>query len=390
MIAVIADDFTGAAEIGGVGIRYGLKVIIETKVYNEVDAELLIIAADTRNMDPLAASNEIKNITKLLMLQNPEYIYKKIDSVFRGNVGEELEAQMCVSNKNRCIIIAGNPSINRFIKKGIYYFDNQPLAETSFSKDREYKIKSSYVLDLVHTRDVDVCTQSVNSEVPEEGLIIGDVTNLEDMNRWQHQLDDKTIAAGGAGFFNVLLSSKYNRVDTKIKSEYTLGDNTLFILGSAFAKKKHFLDCINLDKYYVSNMPVALYWRAECEEKEINSWSNEMISQLHSGKSVIVTIDHSGNEATELASKLKEIVGKAVFNVLQKVNVRDILIEGGATASVIFKYLKITRLFPFEEIEPGVIQMKASGYPNMYITTKPGSYKWPDTMLNEKKSIKNA
>lgn len=32
MIAVIADDFTGAAEIGGIGLHYELKVEIATAV----------------------------------------------------------------------------------------------------------------------------------------------------------------------------------------------------------------------------------------------------------------------------------------------------------------------------------------------------------------------
>ena len=36
MIVVIADDFTGAAEIGGIGLKYGLKVVIETNLENHV------------------------------------------------------------------------------------------------------------------------------------------------------------------------------------------------------------------------------------------------------------------------------------------------------------------------------------------------------------------
>jgi len=39
MIAVIADDFTGAAEIGGVGLRYGLQVLIETEVNDVSDVD---------------------------------------------------------------------------------------------------------------------------------------------------------------------------------------------------------------------------------------------------------------------------------------------------------------------------------------------------------------
>ena len=64
MIAVIADDFTGAAEIGGIGLKYGLNVIIETKVQEVSEADLLVIATDTRSLSADQASLEIEKITK--------------------------------------------------------------------------------------------------------------------------------------------------------------------------------------------------------------------------------------------------------------------------------------------------------------------------------------
>ena len=51
MIAVIADDFTGASEIGGVGIRHGYDVIIDTKIAKNVKTDILIIATDTRSQN---------------------------------------------------------------------------------------------------------------------------------------------------------------------------------------------------------------------------------------------------------------------------------------------------------------------------------------------------
>ncbi len=383
MIAVIADDFTGAAEIGGVGLRHGLKVVIETKVHSEVNADLLVIAADTRNLDARSARKEIEKITELLMLRNPEYIYKKIDSVFRGNVGEELEAQMKVSNKNRCVIIAGNPFLNRYIKDGIYYIQNIPLSETHFSNDKEYKIQSSSVTDFVQTDREKVYSKNVTEEIPENGIVIGDVRSIEDFISWQLKLDGNTAVAGGAGYFDILLSKKYNKLD-KNNEDYEVGDKALFIFGSAFPKHQHFFDLLDTDAFYISNMPDLLYWNNECDESLILQWSNQIISQLNTGKKVVVTINHSGNEDEDLPARLKERIGKVVFHVVQKVNLKDILIEGGATASVIFRYLKITRLFPFQEIDPGVIQMTTPDYPNLFITTKPGSYQWPDQMLMKK------
>jgi len=101
MIAVIADDFTGAAEIGGVGLRYGLQVLIETVVNDVSNVDLLVIATDTRSLEASQASEEMAKITGQLMQLHPDIIFKKIDSVLRGHVALELEAQMHVTAEEK-------------------------------------------------------------------------------------------------------------------------------------------------------------------------------------------------------------------------------------------------------------------------------------------------
>ena len=51
MIVVIADDFTGAAEIAGLGLRYGLNVVIKLELTTDINTDLLIIATDSRSMN---------------------------------------------------------------------------------------------------------------------------------------------------------------------------------------------------------------------------------------------------------------------------------------------------------------------------------------------------
>ena len=56
MIAVIADDFTGAAEIGGIGIRHGLDVVIETEDISQTTADLVVFATNSRSLEAEKAS----------------------------------------------------------------------------------------------------------------------------------------------------------------------------------------------------------------------------------------------------------------------------------------------------------------------------------------------
>ncbi|MCW3785953.1 four-carbon acid sugar kinase family protein [Plebeiibacterium sediminum] len=381
MIAVIADDFTGAAEIGGVGLRHGLNVVIETKVEKDEDADLLVIAADTRTLSPDCARKEIKELTRKLLELNPKYIYKKLDSVLRGNIAEELDAQLEISGKKKAVIIAGNPNFKRLIKGGVYYVDGAPLAETSFADDTEYSIQSSSVVELLGSDRKNVTSASVEQPIPDLGLVVGDVTNNEDLKKWSKVIDCDTVAAGGAGFFDVLLEQDFKKLSNGEESKCKLGEKTLYVFGSAYPKSNELIQSIKDSKVFISNMPEDIYWEKNFKKSLLLNWAQEIVQKIEEKRRVIVTINHSGSEEEDIAIRIRETVGQLVKIIVDLVEFDDMLIEGGATAAVIFKSLNITRLYPFNEIEPGVIQMNVAGYPRLSITTKPGSYIWPKEIL---------
>lgn len=104
MIAVISDDFSGAAEIGGIGIRNGFSVTIDTSVNKNYTCEILVIATNTRSLGKVEALKQIKQITRELLELNPDFIYKKTDSLLRGKVADELTVQLEISGKKKCCL----------------------------------------------------------------------------------------------------------------------------------------------------------------------------------------------------------------------------------------------------------------------------------------------
>ena len=106
MIAVIADDFTGAAELGGIGLRYGLSVEISTAVPAATGADLLVIAADTRSTDEMSAVIEMEAVTKALLPLQPALVFKKTDSVLRGHIVAETIAQLKILQLPRALLVA--------------------------------------------------------------------------------------------------------------------------------------------------------------------------------------------------------------------------------------------------------------------------------------------
>jgi len=381
MIAVIADDFTGAAEIGGIGLKKGLNVVIETENIQASDADLLIIATDTRSLQASEASELIVNITEQLLKFNPTFIFKKVDSVLRGNITEELIAQMETSHQNRSVIIAANPVFDRIIRDGVYYIDNIPLAETWFSSDPEYPVRSSLVLEILGTYDKwPLKSLKSEDELPQHGLIVGDVKDVDDLKKWSHRIDDQTLPAGSSGFFNALLEERHIVGNINCPDIIPFGNKALYILGGTFPKEIDFLKNLEENGHHLSNIPDEIYYNKNFNPLLLDSWADDLVNSINSYEKVIVSIVHSPSQEPDIAFRIRENIGELVKKVLQRIELNELLIEGGSTTKIVLKHLNINKLIPMEELDIGVIRMKIDGIPNLCLTTKPGSYFWPDSV----------
>ncbi len=391
-IAVIADDFTGAAEIGGIGLRHGLKVAIETDPIDNKDIDLLVIATDCRSMSGEKASEIIEQITRKLLAFHPDFIYKKIDSALRGNVTEELVSQMKTMGRKKAVIIAANPIFNRIIKNGEYFINNIPLNETLFSTDSFFPIQSNNVLEIVSpVKNFSLLSLKPNDTIPEQTLAFGDVENLEDLRKWTLNLNDDTLYAGASGFFNSLLLSILQTKPGKKQPIIPFGKNAILVLGSLYAKDQFLLDKMTSQGIYHSNMPKEIYKNKNFNSSVIDYWVDDILNGINKYGKVVISSIHKNSNEEGLSFRIKEVTAVAVKKVFIKATINELLIEGGSTTSEILDQLGIKKLTPIQELETGVIRMKVDRFPGLFLTTKPGSYFWPENLWlkNDNKPIIN-
>ena len=391
-MVVIADDFTGAAEIGGIALRYNLGVDIITNFENDLifDRDINIIVTDSRSMNHQMAIEVNKIVSKKIKNIGINNVYKKIDSVFRGYVYDELIEHLNIFNKNKAIVVAGNPAIKRIIIDGKYFIDNKPLNETCFSKDPEFPIKSNIIKDIIgNSHDNFVYTGIKPMEkLPSKGIIIGDVKDIKDFQIWAEKICDDSLPSGSSGFFEYILKSKNyygnNKIDEQLKS---FGDKILLVFGSSFSKNKSFFKNIKDYNFYISDMPIDLYYQRNIKENFI-LWNENVIKALKQYKKVAITVSHKENlTSKEKILYIRQCIAKLIASVIKYCDIDDLLIEGGSTAAAIFKEMNISKIFPVYEYEMGTIKMKVNNYNSLMITTKPGSYKWPkffEDIMNKK------
>src|SRR6185436_8671733 len=140
MIAVITDDLTGAAELAGISLRYGLKVSVCLNDEVAPGVDVLILDTNSRSLKKEEALKVNAEAAKKIVQLKPGFIYKKIDSVLRGYVVDELKAQAQVAGFNKVFILPANPSLGRTIENVEYFIEGKRINETGFVSDPEFPI----------------------------------------------------------------------------------------------------------------------------------------------------------------------------------------------------------------------------------------------------------
>lgn len=379
MIVVIADDFTGAAELGGIGLRYKLAVEINTVINTSSKADLLIVATDTRSVDKEEAIKRMEMVTRQVKQLNPSILYKKTDSVLRGHVIPEITVQLKALGLEKALLVPANPALGRTIQDGRYYLYGKPVHETSFSADPEFPVTSAGIPDMLRIDNGLVYIKKPGEQLPASGITVGEVRSGEDLKIWAASVDNNTLAAGGAGFFSAILDRLKisGSPVTKALPGKDLSSPRLFICGSTFNKSVEAIQKIKDHDGPVSYIPDAIVSSNGHSAKLYSDWVKETVSYIQTHGRAIVAVNPVTDTIAVNAVDLREKMAQLVSQVLQEVNINELFIEGGSTTAAVLRKLGLHTFVPVKEMASGVIRMSAPEKPGLFITVKPGSYNWP-------------
>ncbi|MBD2705143.1 four-carbon acid sugar kinase family protein [Spirosoma sp. BT702] len=373
MVAVIADDLTGAAELAGIGLSFGLTVELAMSVNPQSTAELIVIATDARSVSESEAVQEMSEVSATLRTMKPQLIFKKTDSVLRGYVIAEAKAQLDVLDLEKALIVPANPALGRMLIDGHYYVQGQLIHQTHFSTDPEFPIIESDVLKRLSVNDVPLTVQPSTTASLQPGIVIGEAGTQGDLKIWAGRIDEQTLPGGGAGFFEAVLGTRY--VPKRIPSpEIILGNRKFYVCGTAFGRSVELVKKAAVAKNGVSYMPKNLLNSVDQEAAELANWVERIVACFERHDAVIIAIE---SNTSGQAIQLRSVMAKAVKQVLDQVSVDELIIEGGSTASAVLREIGVTQLAPTHELATGVVRSAAIDHEPLYITMKPGSYRWP-------------
>lgn len=381
MIVVVADDISGAAEIAAAGKRWGLKAHVQTRFDPTASVNLIAVDTDTRSGTRQEAQTRITALADQLRSADIDWCFKKVDSVLRGHVYTELAILMNSLGKRRTILAPANPSRGRTIMHGQYLINNQPLDQTDFAHDPEYPAKSCMIADLL-SGPVYIAATSEN-DFPRDGIVVGQVESREHLEHWALQVNDEVLPAGGADFFQALLEAtpNFRRIANDQKPVMS-NETAFFVCGSGSETSRRAVTQVKTSGVPVCPMPDALYNQFFSDnETLIQQWAEDIVAALAQGNHAVAAITQPVVSDARLALHLRIQTAAMVQHVLGKIDIRELLIEGGATGRAILDRMGWQRFDVIGEYGPGIVKMQVLGHQDQIVTLKPGSYPWPEELL---------
>ena len=403
MIAVVADDFSGAAEVAGWAVAAGYTaelcrgfaatsriaggagdngagdndagnngaVSVGVSGVGVQDADVVVFDTDSRGIAVAEATARSSAVAAWLRARNVIRVFKKIDSVLRGHVAAECHALRIGLGRGRSLVVPANPRRQRVVREGRYAIAGQPLHETLFARDPDFPAWTDRVVELIERvapthresarggeppsiKPTIVSCAADMAEWPSAELIVGDASSLEALDAWTKRLDSDTLPVGGADFFASWLSS-FPRVPRSQRTLLVCGSPAAWFQGRAADARTR-------------DLPVLRWTSAALNEFAVDGGTGEaaFLSMARETLAVrgrlLVTCHEDAEHANVTASTedllraLRRFARRILAPLLDAQHPGDgrplverLLVEGGATTAALVKELGWTR---FEALAP--------------------------------------
>ena len=398
-LLIISDDFTGALDTGIQFVKYKAKtkIFIGSEIddldFEREDSEVLVVNLETRHLSAEKAYEAVYSLVEKAVKAGIQYIYKKTDSVLRGNIGSELSAVMHAAGINFLPFIPALPKMNRVTRGGIHYADNIEISETVFGKDHYDPVLSSRVMDLFAECDVRVAELSksnrYDTDFQDKTIGVFDAENDEDIFgivTYLQEKDQLHIMAGCAGFASVL-----SEVLSLSKSSVTtpkLPNSLLVVCGSIHpvsVKQVEYAEKFGYKR--ISLKPQQILEDDYLDSGEGQKWIASFKEVLENDKVVMMDTGISkpevfGSYSKKMGLKLNESramiangLGRMTNRLIDDKWSGVVMVIGGDTLAAFFRATKCSEIELVCEPEPGTVLSRVElGGKMLWLISKSGGF----------------
>ncbi|GHE46978.1 four-carbon acid sugar kinase family protein [Sphingobacterium griseoflavum] len=363
-ILVIADDLTGAAEIAGIALRYGLSSQIVHQLVHPATADVLVLNSNSRS---LKIDEALAHLARLFPIENTQqwdWVYLKFDSALRGHIKQELSFFHKHFQAAYQFFCPVNLHLDRVVHGDQYWVAGKPIAQTAFAQDPEFPVHSSQLLDVVG-RDHWTILPAAAAWTPTIKRAVPAVASWEELHEWASHIPQKALCAGAAAFFEALLRQRNTGASIASEPAFARQKPMLYVCGS-----NHEQSVTRISKLATENI---IYWEQRGGEREVAEKLRTLLKRNQ------VAVFAVGLGVTEPAQVIRNSMALSVGMLRGDFMPKELILEGGATANAVLEALQINVLLPLKEYAPGLIRSHVP-HRELAITMKPGSYPWTEEL----------
>ncbi len=156
-IVIIADDLTGAADTGVQFCHFFEETLLLpyhqlARGFEEISpsaSQALSIYTSSRAMDARAAGDRVGSVGRQLSKSESTWVYKKVDSCLRGNLGAEIEAVMDTLGFELSYIAPAFPEMGRTTVNDVHRVHGTPVSETEILQDPVTPVTDSHLSRII-------------------------------------------------------------------------------------------------------------------------------------------------------------------------------------------------------------------------------------------------
>jgi len=410
-LALIADDLTGAADSGVQFSQRGFCTELLLDRGSVSDAEVVIVDTESRAAPPDIARAKVH--AAAASLPPVQYLYKKIDSTLRGNLGAELEATMDARHIPRAVVAPAFPAAGRTTVGGHQLLSGRPLEDTAFAHDPLCPIADSYIpallgrqmrldvglieLTLVR-RGVEVLAEAMGSR-GEAVLVVDAVTDgdLLTIARAAAHAGLGRLTCGSAGMANALVEvmiAEHAGVADLAAPEAILGAAedapVLVVAGSRNPLTLRQLSCAAHESG-LAVVGVDTEGLAADVSPEIGRLVAQAAVRLSAGDSVALSaVDSPYVEG--LSHTLAQALGQMTARLVSGHVVSGLVLTGGDVALAVCRALGATALSLVAEISPGIPigRIRGGNHDGLPLVTKAGGFGDEEAILTAMRHLRAA
>ena len=383
LIAVIADDLTGAADTGVQLVHAGYRTAVFFRATEVLADDLDAVAFDTdsRTMPAGFAAKRVLEVAHLA--REARVVYKKLDSTLRGNVAAELAAALGGARRGRVVVAPAFPAAGRTTVGGIQSVYGVPVDETEMANDPHTPVREAHVPSLLADAFSSVGAlgagdladpERVRRTLEDYECVVADADRDADLEALVRAVPDpdRVLWAGSAGLALALGSVYPGPSAGAVGVQRVPVRPVLVVVGSLSGVAREQVRRL-VEEYGEVGVPVG-----GGEPNAVQKAVETAREALAGGTCAVV---HSPEDRVASSESVLGSLAEVAWRLSEEGLFEGLVLTGGATAVGVARRLGGSGIRLEGEVETGVPMGTMIGPRPYPVVTKAGGFGGPDTLV---------